>query len=150
MSNLDIIRAVNLAITAHAGQKDRAGKEYIYHPLFVAESLAKEGANEAAIIAALLHDVAEDTDITLNQIEYVFSDSKHKAEIMEALRLLKHEKNVPYMDYVQALKNNDIARKVKCADLQHNMMLNRLPHITDKDLERVMKYKRAYEILTEG
>ena len=98
--------------------------------------------DENTVIAALLHDVAEDTDITIDELTKEFGE-----EVGYALSLLNHDKDVPYMDYVKALKHNDIARAVKMADLTHNMDLSRLKEVTDKDLERVKKYNEAYKLL---
>ena len=71
------------------------------------------------------------------------------ADTIEALRLLTHEKSVPYMDYIAALKGNPIARKVKLADLAHNSDIGRMAIVTDKDLKRMEKYQKARNLLLE-
>lgn len=134
-----IQRACRIACRAHAGQKDKSGADYIRHPMTVASNV---GADENCIVAALLHDVAEDTDITIEDLSREFNE-----DVIEALRLLTHKKGVPYMEYIQNLKGNRIARTVKLADLRHNMDLSRLPAVTAKDLERAEKYRKAEMIL---
>lgn len=137
-----IQKAYRIACRAHAGQKDKSGKDYILHPMTVASHV---GSDENCIVTALLHDVAEDTEITLEELSCNFNE-----EVMQALKLLTHQDGVPYMDYVKNLKDNRIARTVKLADLRHNMDLSRLPEITEKDLQRVEKYKKAERLLMEA
>lgn len=141
----NLIKAVLLATRAHEGQYDKSNKQYIYHPLTVAQNVIEDGNNdENTVIAALLHDVAEDTDISLETLTNEFGE-----EVGEALKLLTHDMSVPYMDYVRMLKDNDIARAVKMGDLRHNMDLSRFEEVTPRDIERAEKYKEAYRILTE-
>lgn len=131
--------ALRLAMQAHSGQVDRAGKPYIYHPLTVASMTDSYDA----FVAALLHDVMEDSDFTADDLR----GAGIPGHIVEALLLLTHDKNVPYMDYVQKIKGNDLARCVKLADLKHNSDLSRLPYVTEKDWARVDKYKQAMALL---
>ena len=133
-------KAIKLAYKAHKDQYDKAGVPYINHPLHLAESMD----DEYTTIAALLHDVVEDTNITLDDLAKEFPK-----EVIDALKLLTHHKGVPYMDYVAKIKTNDIAKAVKIADLKHNSDLTRLDNITDKDLERVKKYQEALELLND-
>lgn len=130
--------ARDICLYAHAGQFDKAGKPYHLHPEYVAEQVDKP--NEK--IAALLHDVLEDTDFPVSVLEAVFDE-----EVMDALRLLRHDKDIPYMDYVEKLSVNEIARDVKIADLKHNMDLSRIPEPTEKDYARLEKYKKALTLL---
>ena len=124
-------KAFQIAEIAHAGQIDKAGQDYIEHPKFVASKMLKSN-NESAIIVALLHDFLEDflTD-----------------EECTAIKLLTHEKNVPYFDYIRRIKMNDLARQVKLADLEHNSNLSRIAEPSQKDLDRLEKYKQAKKIL---
>lgn len=126
------------AAKMHEGQVGKDGKPYIEHPRMVASMV--DGETEKAV--AWLHDVVEDTDATIDQIREKFSN-----EIADAVAAMTHDRNVSYMDYIRNIKKNAIARKVKMADLSHNMDLSRLANITDGDLRRVEKYKKAYEIL---
>lgn len=99
--------------------------------------------DESTTCVALLHDILEDTDTTAQELRGLgFSK-----EIVDAIILMTHDKAVPYLDYVRSIKENPIAKAVKISDLTHNSDLSRLDTITDKDIERVEKYKRALEIL---
>ena len=124
-------KAMMICFETHKNQKDKSGMPYVFHPFHLAEQMETEDE----ICTALLHDVAEDSDCT--------------ADTIEALRLLTHEKSVPYMDYIAALKGNPIARKVKLADLVHNSDIGRLAIVTDKDLKRMEKYQKARNLLLE-
>ena len=135
-------KAMVLAYEAHQGQYDKSGLPYVFHPFHLAEQME----TEEAVTAALLHDVVEDTDYTLEDLRSMgFPDT-----VTDALALLTHDPSVPYMEYVARLKNNPIARSVKLADLTHNSDLSRLPVVTDKDLERVEKYRKAIKLLKQG
>ena len=137
--NMQVFRAMNIAYSAHMGQFDKAGVPYIFHPVHLAEQMD----TEEECIVALLHDVVEDTEVTFEDLEKEFSKT-----IIDAIRLLTRDKSVDYMEYVKNLKSNTIARKVKLADLRHNSDSTRLIKITDKDIERINKYNRAIELLT--
>lgn len=136
-------KALKLCYEAHAGQVDKSGLPYVFHPFHLAEQMD----DEESTIVALLHDVAEDTEYTIEDIRSMgFSDA-----VIEALTLMTHEDDVPYMDYVRALSHNPIATRVKLADLSHNMDLSRLDHEpTEKDLKRRQKYQQAEQILLEA
>ena len=131
-------KAMAVAYNAHLNQFDKSGVPYIYHPIHVAEQMQ----TEEECIAALLHDVVEDTEITFEELVGDFPE-----KVIEALRLLTHDDGEDYMEYVKKLKNNPIAVKVKIADLTHNSDLSRFDEITQKDTERVQKYKKALDIL---
>lgn len=138
-SQVEIAKAI--AEKAHAGQLDKAGKPYIEHPAHVA---AQVQGDEAKAVA-WLHDVVEDTRATFDDL----LAAGISAQIVDALRLLTHDKSVPYLDYVRALKGNPLARAVKLADLHHNSDLSRLPEVTSADEERLAKYQKAIRILEE-
>lgn len=131
-------KAMNIAYNAHMNQFDKSGVPYIYHPIHLAEQME----TETECIVALLHDVVEDTDMTFEDLEKEFPN-----EIINALRLLTHNKETDYMEYIEKLKENSIARKVKIADIMYNSDETRLDEITIKDIERINKYKKALEIL---
>ena len=133
-------KAINIAYNAHMGQTDKFGIPYIFHPMHLAEQMD----SEEECIVAMLHDVVEDTEITFEQLEEDFSEI-----VIEALKLLTHDKSIPYDDYIKNLKNNPIAKKVKLADLMHNSDISRLEQITEKDYVRLEKYKNALQILSE-
>lgn len=130
--------ALNVARQAHFGQVDKAGKEYILHPIAVAES-----HDPIKKVVALLHDVVEDSNITAEEIRSQFGD-----EIGDAVDAITHREKESYMEYVKRVAKNPVVKAVKIADLRHNMQLSRLPVVTDKDIERVeKKYKPALAYL---
>ena len=137
-----IVKAYKIAVKAHKGQKDKAGADYILHPMTVASNV---GDDESAIIVALLHDVVEDTNVTLEDLQELLT-----SEELSALKLLTHNDAVPYLDYVRLIGENTLATKVKLADLQNNMDLSRLPVVTEKDLKRLEKYKKAFDLLSKN
>lgn len=134
----NVDKALFLARKYHLYQTDRSGKPYIEHPLFV----AKKQRSRTAKCVALLHDILEDTDIDLSVLENNFSQ-----EVVSAVKLLTRNDGEDYFDYINRLSVNKTARAVKLADLAHNSDLSRLKEVTDKDAERLEKYKRAKEIL---
>ena len=140
MKNKLLSRAIILATELHEGQVDKGGNPYILHPLRVMTNVKSlEGK-----IVAVLHDTIEDTDITVEDlISKGFTD-----DVVEAVELLSKPKQEDYIKYIKRIKENPLAREVKIADLQDNMDLSRLKEITEKDLKRVAKYKKAYNILT--
>lgn len=133
-------KAMQIAYTAHQGQLDKSGLPYIFHPWHLAESMT----DEASTIAALLHDVAEDTTVTLAEL----AQQGFSAEVMEALRLLTHDKSVPYMDYIRALAHHPIARKVKLTDLAHNSDTSRLDILPPGAAHKLALYQEATAYLT--
>ncbi|MBR2066770.1 MAG: HD domain-containing protein [Solobacterium sp.] len=133
-------KAMRLAFVAHQSQVDKSNIPYINHPLHLAEEMD----DEVSCTIALLHDVVEDTQYTFSDLEKEFPK-----EVIDVLRLLTHEKNVPYSEYIKKLSSNEIARKVKCADLKHNMDVGRLEEITERDKKRIEKYKEALSFLLE-
>lgn len=137
-SDEKLLLAEQIATKAHKGQVDKAGMPYITHPQTVAGLV--DGIDEK--IVACLHDTVEDTDVTVEYIRGQFGD-----EIAEAVDSMTHRPEETYDEYVDRLSRNSLARKVKLADLTHNMDLSRIVHPTEKDYKRVEKYKRVYEKL---
>lgn len=134
-------KALNICFQAHKDQMDKSGVPYIFHPFHLAEQMD----DEFSTAAALLHDVVEDTDYTFEDLE----EMGIPQQVLDALMLLTHEDSVPYMDYVAGLKFNEIARKVKMADLRHNSDLTRLDVVDEWSRKRTEKYKKAMELLQE-
>ena len=135
-------RAMKLCYEAHKDQVDKSGIPYVFHPIHLAEQMSDEDTT----VVALLHDVVEDTEYTLvDLIQRGFSP-----KVIDALKLMTHNDSVPYLDYVENLKQNPIARTVKLADLRHNSDLTRLKEVDEKALERVQKYKKAIQILDDA
>lgn len=132
---------MRIAYEAHAGQFDECGVPYIFHPLHVAESVTSEDA----CCAALLHDVIEDTSVTVEELRA----AGMPPAVTFAVQLLTHAQDVDYLDYVRAIKASPVAREVKLADLSHNMDLSRLDRIAGEDIERNRLYAQARAILLE-
>lgn len=132
-------KAMNLMFELHKDQKEKSGVSYVFHPWHVAESMDDENST----IVALLHDSVEDTDITLEDLR----NEGFPDEVIEAISLMTHFDGVDYMDYVKRLAYNPIARKVKLSDLRHNSDTTRLNEVTEKDIVRIKKYKKAIEFL---
>lgn len=134
-------KALKLCFEAHKDQLDKSGMPYVFHPFHLAEQMY----DEKTTVVALLHDVVEDTDYTLDDLKSMgFAE-----EIIEALTLLTHDPEVPYMDYVAELKKNPLAKAVKIADLRHNSDLTRLDMPDEWALRRNEKYSQAMKLLTE-
>lgn len=105
-------RAMQIAYEAHAGQVDKCGTPYVFHPYHLAEQMD----DEVTTCVALLHDVVEDTEVTVGDLSAEFPP-----EVTEPLRLLTHDPAVPYLDYISKPAENPVALVVKLADLTHNM-----------------------------
>ena len=132
-------KAIKIAFEAHAGQLDRSGLPYVLHPIHVAEQMK----DEDTCVVALLHDVIEDTDMTIEDLRtYGFTEAQ-----LEGVRLMTRLEDEDYFDYVRNLKDNPIARAVKIEDLKHNSDKARISVMTDDDQKRLEKYKKALEIL---
>lgn len=132
-------KAMKLCFEAHKDQVDKSGVPYVFHPIHLAEQMD----DELTTVAALLHDVVEDTDFTLDDL----GDMGFPEKVLEALALLTHDDSVPYMEYVAQAGENPIARAVKLADLRHNSDLTRLNQVDERALERVKKYQQAMKLL---
>ena len=134
-------RAIEIATEAHLGQFDKAGKEYIGHPLRVMEM----GVTEEEKIVGVLHDIVEDTDWTFEMLE----DEGFSQEVIAALKCVtKISENENYDDFFERIRKNPLATAVKINDLSDNMDIRRLPYLSDKDVKRLKKYLKAYKKLT--
>ena len=136
-------KALRIAFDAHKDQIDITGLPYIYHPFHLAEHMT----DELSVCAALLHDVVEDTMTTFDDLT---AQGIPKA-VIEILKLLTHNDAVPYMAYVQKIKDsgNETAIAVKLADLHHNSDVSRLDSVNEKTFARLEKYKAAVHILEQ-
>lgn len=140
MATLDT--AVIIAAQAHQGQKDRYGVNYILHPLRV--MLRFE--SETEMIVAILHDVIEKTEWTLEKLrEQGFNDT-----VLKAVNLLTRQDEQPYMEYIEKLRGNRIARKVKIADIEDNMNPRRMDTLSDENLEKLARLHKAWIILKQA
>lgn len=137
MSTLE--RAIAIAATAHAGQLDKGGEPYVLHPLRVMLRLESNDAR----IAGVLHDVVEDTTVTIEQLRTEgFSE-----QILTALEALTKRPGEGRLVAAARAAVNPIARAVKLADNAENSDLGRIPNPTDKDLARMEEYRQVRELL---
>lgn len=138
-------KAMKFAYDAHHGQVDAGGVPYVLHPVHLAEQME----DEVSACVALLHDIVEDTDVTIEQLAQEFPQ-----EVIQAVSLLTHDPQESYSDYVRKIRGNHIATVVKLADLAHNSDESRLlgeESVSEhqKEVWR-RKYQEARRILGEG
>lgn len=137
------VKAMRIAYSAHHGQLDKGGVPYIFHPIHIAEQMK----SEYAVCTALLHDVVEDTDISLNDLEKEFPK-----EVTEAVRLLTHKREQGYTEYLRGIRNDPLALEVKLADIRHNSDQTRLSAAKASDPQATRrlwkKYSEALRYLT--
>ena len=132
-------KALKLCFEAHKNQVDKTNLPYVFHPFHLAEQMT----DEISTVCALLHDVVEDTNISFKDLE----NMGFPKEVIDVLKLLTHNDDTPYMDYVINLSQNKTAVKVKLADLKHNSDLTRLDVIDEYALQRKEKYAKAIAYL---
>ena len=137
---MNLERAIEIAQEAHKGVKDKGGHDYIHHPIRVMHAMS----NDQEKIVAILHDVVEDSDWTFDRLkEEGFEDSA-----IESLRCVtKYSEEEDYQEFIKRAATNKIATKVKIADIEDNLDLSRLGTLTEKDLTRIEKYKKALKYL---
>jgi len=131
--------ALKLCFEAHKEQVDKSGMPYVFHPFHLAEQME----TEETTIVALLHDLVEDTNYTIDDLVNMGFDKN----VTDAISLMTHADGVDYMDYVRMIKENPIAKAVKLADLKHNSDLTRLEAVHEKDIKRREKYLKAIALL---
>ena len=134
-------KALKLCFEAQKKQVDKSGMPYVFHPFHLAEQMQ----TEETTVVALLHDLVEDTDYTIEDL----ASMGFSKNITDAIALMTHADDVTYMDYVRRIKNNPIAKVVKLADLKHNSDLTRLDVVDEKALKRKEKYLKAISLLEE-
>ena len=132
-------KAMVLCYEAHKGQYDKSGVPYVFHPFHVAEQLE----DEYDICVALMHDIVEDTQYTIEDI----AAEGFPKEIVEAVSVLTKKDKEDYQEYIKRVSTNDRSVRIKLKDLEHNSDLSRLPGTTDEDMKRLDKYKKAKEYL---
>lgn len=135
--------AAAIAAEIHVDQFDKGGKAYILHVMRVA--LRLRTTDDELMCIAIMHDVLEDGKgkVTIESLkEKGFSD-----RVIEALKLLTHDKDVDYMEYVEKISKNYDALRVKMEDLKDNSDITRLKGLREKDFQRMEKYARAYAFL---
>ena len=129
-------RAIEIAVAAHRGQTDKAGRPYILHPLW----LMQQFEDEDAMIVSILHDVVEDSAFTLADL----SSEGFAPDVVRAIDAISRRVDESYEEYVSRVRAHPVARRVKLADLEHNMDLRRMGRIDDRDLERLGKYHETW------
>jgi (p)ppGpp synthase/HD superfamily hydrolase len=134
--------ALALAVQAHHGQRDKAGQPYILHPLRVMMRLE----SEAERTVALLHDVVEDTPWTLERLRAL----GYPEGVLAALDALTRREGETYEAFIERLRPDPLARRVKLADLEDNMDVRRLTQVTPEDTERLARYRAAWARLRES
>ncbi|WP_163996191.1 HD domain-containing protein [Pyxidicoccus caerfyrddinensis] len=133
--------ALALAVEAHRGQRDKAGQPYILHPLRVMMRLE----TDAERTVAMLHDVVEDTPWTLERLR----EAGYPEDVLRALDALTRRDGETYEAFIERLRPDALARRVKLADLEDNMDVRRLTAVTPKDAERLARYRAAWSRLRE-
>ena len=138
---MNLQRAIEIALEAHKGALDKGGNPYILHPL----RLMLQMDSEEEMVVAILHDVVEDSE------KWNF-DKLHKEgfskKIINSLRsITKENENEDYEKFIDRSMKDEIGRKVKVADISDNLDISRLKELTDKDILRINKYKKALEKL---
>ncbi|WP_043414604.1 HD domain-containing protein [Archangium violaceum] len=134
--------AIALAVEAHRGQRDKSGKAYILHPLRVMMRLETDTER----MVAILHDVVEDTPWTLERLRGL----GYPEEVLGALDCLTKREGETYEAFIERILPHPLARRVKRADLEDNMDVRRLLALTDRDAERLARYRAAWARLQEG
>ena len=138
---MDIERAIQIAVEAHAGAKDKGGSPYILHPINVMMRMKTDDEK----IVAILHDVVEDTDWTFQTLrEEGFSET-----VLDALAsVTKVSEDEDYELFIKRCSRNAIGSRVKVADLMENLDVTRIGELREKDMKRINKYKKAIKVLS--
>ena len=134
----DTKKAIKLCFEAHRNQTDKSGLPYVFHPFHVAEQMP----DEISVCVALLHDVLEDTDVSLEELEALFPP-----EVTDTVSLLTRKPEQDYLDYIRAVKKHPAARMVKLADLAHNSDESRFAgceDIVDLQTEHMEQLRKRY------
>lgn len=139
--NATLEDAIIIAAQAHRGQKDKKGVTYILHPL----RLMLRMQSEVEMMVAVLHDALEDTDLTIDQLQ----DKDFPQEVLKAVECLTRKDNESYDKFIERVRTNPTALRVKVADLEDNMDIKRIIAVTSRDLERLEKYHKAWSLLTK-
>jgi len=148
-----VAEAANLAKELHKGQVDKQGVDYFEGHL---TTVGNAGHNWKEKIVGFLHDAAEDTPHTVDEIIHILKEKSNgilkdedAQEISMALNLLNSNTASTREEYIARIKENFIATKVKLNDLSHNMDISRISNPTNKDLERIKRYRREYRQVLE-
>jgi (p)ppGpp synthase/HD superfamily hydrolase len=135
----DLERAIEIAASAHRGDVDKAGQPYILHPL----SLMLQFHDLDAMMVAVLHDTVEDSALTLGDLD----EEGFSGTVVAAVDALTRREDESYDDFISRLASDPLARRVKLADLEHNLDVRRIGSLQPSDLERLDRYHRAWLVL---
>lgn len=131
-------KAMFIAAREHLGVRDKGGHAYILHPMRIAMRLRT--SDEELMSIAILHDVIEDSKLTFEDLR----NEGFSERVINALQLLTHQKGVSYDDYIDAMKGNRDALRVKREDLRDNSDITRLKGVRQRDFDRMNKYINAF------
>jgi hypothetical protein len=131
-------KAIALAAEKFQGVYDRGGRPYILHCLWVMDRVRHLG--DDFMIIAVLHDIIEDTDVTVQDL----IDMKFNPIVITAIDMLTKKPGQTYPEYIELVKGNYITKEIKLRDIEHNSKITRLKGIRDKDILRAKKYHEAY------
>lgn len=137
-----IEKSLAIALRAHTGVVDKAGRAYILHPIRIMTKMT----TDIEMSVALLHDVIEDSDMTAADL----LAEGIPDEVVTAVLCLTKQADETYQDFVLRAKQNPIAKKVKIADIEDNLNVLRISNLTDKDLARIAKYHAAWYVLNDA
>lgn len=132
-------KAIKLMFDKQKNEIDKGGMPYVFHPFHLAEQMESEDE----VVVALLHDIIEDTDVTIKELTKMGFTKQET----DAISIMTHNKNDSYEKYIKKISTNKLATKVKIADLKHNLDITRLNEIKTKDLEKIEKYKKSLRYL---
>lgn len=135
-------RAIEIASIAFASKEDKSGKPYILHCLWVMNKVRYLGVEY--MIAAILHDLIEDTDWTL---EMLLAEGFLPSTV-RTIGILTHDDDDSYEVYIQKIALDEMARQIKLRDLEHNSKITRLKGVRKKDIDRIHKYNKSYMYLS--
>lgn len=141
----NLSNAIALAAKAHEGVFDKGGAPYIMHPITVMNRLLEKTTDEYTLMVAVLHDVIEDTFVTMDMLR----ESNYPEAVIYDLELMTKRKGETYDDYIRRIGTSYRATLVKLEDIGHNSDIRRLKGITEKDQERMAKYHRSYLYLIQ-
>lgn len=136
-------KAISITAKAFEGKFDKGGTPYILHCLHVMRGVARLG--EEVMCIAVMHDLVEDTDWTLDKL----LDLGFSLRIIDGISAMTHEKSESYDMYIRRIALNKDAREVKKEDLKHNSDITRIKGLREKDFKRLEKYQRAYVYLSD-
>ncbi|MBF0188354.1 MAG: bifunctional (p)ppGpp synthetase/guanosine-3',5'-bis(diphosphate) 3'-pyrophosphohydrolase [Magnetococcales bacterium] len=134
-------KAITLAVTHHNGQRDKAGAPYVMHPL----RLMMQFQDAHLRMVAVLHDVVEDTPVTLDDLRR----DGFPETVIVAVDALSHREGESRARYLERVRSNSMALRVKLADLEDNMDLRRISEPNDWDWKRMARYRKTWEMLKQ-